>query len=356
VTISPKKLEHQAASFARKYLEGQGHQQNEYHLEPMATDGSTRLFWRIRLENLEDSMVIMANPPTSDFLRIENQAYLLIGRHLQEKGIPVPKILAQNLLRGLFIMTDLGNQHLQSVAKETTDPIPIYETVLDELIRFHVEARSGFDTQWCCQTPRYDTYVMRSLESDYFTKAFLIGYLGLNRDWSFLDPDFDYLAQKASLAKADCLIHRDFQSRNIIIKQGKIGFVDWQGARLGPPAYDLASLLIDPYVDLDESIRHALFDQYAIAVGNVDSALSEDLKRYYRYIAIQRNLQILGAFGFLTKARGKSKFSQYIPSAVITLHELLDVVSDPKLANLQVLAADLHEQFRKNPVSEKTVD
>lgn len=349
-----EKLEQQASSFARKYLEGEGHHQDQYHLEPMATDGSTRLFWRIHLEATGESLVIMANPPTTDFLRAENQAYLLIGQHLREKGISVPKILARNFLRGLFIMTDLGDQHLQSVVKQGEDPVSIYETVLEELIRLHLEARSGFDPQWCCQTPKYDTYVMRTYESDYFKKAFLIDYLGLKRDWSILTPDFDYLAQKASQAKADYVIHRDIQSRNILIKKGKIGFVDWQGARLGPPAYDLASLLIDPYVDLNESTAQELFDQYVKAMESLDHPLAEDLKRYYHYIAIQRNLQILGAFAFLTKERGKSTFSQYIGPSVARLYELLEKLGDTQLANLQGLAVELHEQFRKELVSKQT--
>lgn len=349
-----KKLQEQLLRFVGGYLQKHGYQPEEWNAKPIPTDGSTRMFLRIMGPDPDMGLVAMANPPTEDFLRQENQAYLAIGRHLRKRGVAVPQVLAHNLLRGFFLVSDLGTRNLQMVARQEADPIPHYEKVLDELLKLQVNGVSGFDQQWCCQTPKYDTYVMRSLESGYFAKAFLIGYLGLKRDLSFLDPDFDYLAQMASLSRADYLIHRDFQSRNIIVHKDKIGFVDWQGARLGPPAYDLASLLIDPYVNLNDSVREILFERYAKALEKIEKALAEDLRQYYLYIAVQRNLQVLGAFGYLTKVKRKAQFAQYIPPAIATLNRLLDMLSDPRLANLQNFGAELPERLRERSVAEKT--
>jgi len=336
-----EKIRRQIMSFVSGYLEKHGYQAQQWDLEPIPTDGSTRLFWRVKGPTLEASFVAMVNPPTEDFLREENQAYLFIGRHLHQRGVPVPQIFAHKLLRGFFLMADLGTTSLQAAIKNNTNPLPYYERVLDILVRLHTKGPKGFDTQWCCQTCKYDRYVMRSLESDYFKKAFLIGYLGLDRDLKPLDKDFDHLADMASLCNADSVIHRDFQSRNIMIQDDGVGILDWQGARLGPPAYDLASLVVDPYVDLDWSTRDAIYERYIKALAPSNLRWARDLERYFWYVAIQRNLQILGAFGFLTKQRQKQNFEEYIPRAVGILNKLLDRVQDNSLENLRALAHEL---------------
>jgi len=348
--MDPKteKIERQVKKLVSGYLDTHDYESNHWHLEPISTDGSIRLFWRVKGLVAEKGLVAMANPPVEAFLRQENQAYLFIGRHLQQRGISVPQIYAHNLVRGFFLMEDLGEQSLQSLVRAQTDPIAQYEKVLDQMLRLHTEGPKGFDPQWCCQTPAYDKYVIRTLESDYFRKAFLVGYLGLRRDWASLNKDLDYLADKVSSCRADSLIHRDFQSRNIMVRENGVGVLDWQGARLGPPAYDLASLVIDPYVDLDWATREALSRRYIEAIAPFSPQWAEDLKRYFWYVAIQRNLQILGAFGFLTKKRQKGTFEQYIPAAVLALRRLLVRVQDKSLENLRSVAHELQERIGKH--------
>ena len=336
------KFERQVLKFAERYLKQSG-LDNEWEMEPLVSDGSPRMFWRLASPNSNATFIAMANPPSEDIIRMENQAYLHIGRHLHEKGIPVPEILAHNMLRGFFLMTDLGDNNLQIISKQHHDPMTYYEKVLEQLLKLHTLAPQGFDPEWCCQTPSYDRYVMRSLESEYFKKAFLVAHIGLNRDWKDLDREFEYLADIVSSCKADSVIHRDFQSRNIMINEDNVGILDWQGARLGPPAYDLAALVIDPYVDLDWSIRDQIRDKYIEAIEPVNPGWAEDIRQHFWYVALQRNLQVLGAFGFLTTQRKKHSFKQYIPRAVDTLSHLLDSLGDQQLANLESVARDLKE-------------
>ena len=336
-----EKIQSQMFTFVSNYLQKQGYQPKDLDLEPLPTDGSTRLFWRVKSPDLKPSLIAMANPPTKDALREENQAYLFIGRHLHQRGIPVPEIFAHKALRGFFLMADFGTTNLQSAINGNTSPLPYYERVLDTLLQLHTEGPKGFDTQWCCQTSRYNRHVMRSLESDYFKKAFLIEYIGLKTDLEPLDKDFDYLADMVSKCNGDSLIHRDFQSRNIMIQNDGVGILDWQGARLGPPAYDLASLVVDPYVNLEWSIRDSIYETYVKALAPANLGWAQDLERYFWYVAIQRNLQILGAFGFLTKQRHKQNFEQYIPRAVVILNELVDRVQDKSLNNLRALAREI---------------
>jgi aminoglycoside/choline kinase family phosphotransferase len=308
---------------------------------PLQGDGSKRLFLRVTFSSSRPGLIAMANPPTDPAAMRENLAYLMIGKHLYHKGIPVPRIYKSDLERGLFLMEDLGPTNLQDIVSSNQDPVPVYEKVLEHLIRLQTKGVENFDTKWCCQTKRYDQTVMRRYEADYFRDAFLCNYLGLKGEWPQLDGPFNYLAETASGADNRFLLHRDFQSRNIMIFEGNTGFIDWQGARMGPLGYDLASLLIDPYTQLLPEQRDRIYEHYLLLIREYDAGLIDDLRTYYPYLAIQRNLQILGAFSFLTKTMNKTHFETYIPAAVRTLHDLLGQLNDSRLSPLSDLVKDL---------------
>ncbi|MCP4567900.1 MAG: phosphotransferase, partial [FCB group bacterium] len=191
---------------------------------------------------------------------------LMIGRHLRKKGIPVPEIHQYDLEHGWFIMEDMGKTSLQERVSLEKNPLPIYENVLNHLFLLQTKGAEDFDPSWCCQTERYDSIVMRQYESAYFREAFLHLYLGLKRDWPELEAPFCYLADKASDADNNFFLHRDFQSRNIMFSDDNIGIIDWQGGRIGPLGYDLASLLIDPYTELSVEIREDLYEMYLLRI------------------------------------------------------------------------------------------
>jgi len=119
-----------------------------------------------------------------------------------------------------------------------------------------------------------------------------------------------------------------------MFKNDQPGILDWQGARLGPLSYDLASLLIDPYVDLSEHEKKHLYHQYLLLLKEYRSEWIEPFQKYFPYLAIQRNLQILGAFSFLTRVQAKTYFEGYISPALKSLYRLLDELADPKLSYL----------------------
>ena len=152
---------------------------------------------------------------------------------------------------------------------------------------------------------------------------------------------FDHLAGTASEAGSRFFLHRDFQSRNIMVRKQGLGILDWQGARFGPLAYDLASLLIDPYVDLSGDEQRQIYCYYLEVLGKTLPEEERSFEKYYPYLALQRNLQILGAFSFLTRSRGKTYFEAYIPAAVRTLRGLLKDLNDPGLSPLKDLADSL---------------
>ena len=335
--------------FILEFLKTRGLSSDQFTIEPIPQDGSKRIFWRITPASSEGSYIAMTNPPIDDFTTRENLAYVMIGRHLYSKNIPVPEIHCFDHLRGWVIMEDLGKISLQHLVSSTKNPLTIYEKVIEILFRLQVEGTKGFDISWCCQTQRYDRNMMRQYESNYFRDSFLTDYLGLKKDWHELEGPFDHLAEMSSRPHSHFFLHRDFQSRNIMISNDNIGIIDWQGARLGPLGYDLASLLIDPYVGLSFQQRDHLVKAYLVLVKVHNPSWVEPIKKSFTYLAIQRNLQILGAFSFLTTVRKKTHFETYIPTALKTLEELLCQVDDPGLYPLRDVVMDLALKSGPNP-------
>lgn len=326
------------------FLQERGCPEDPVHSQRLAGDGSRRVFWRIRWKGSADSFIVMSNPPVDFAAGRENSAYLWIGQHLYSKGIPVPEIHSWDLETGWFLMEDMGCQHLQDAAVSGQDPMPLYQEVLKHLLRLQIDGASNFDPAWCCQTGRYDRRVMLRYEADYFVDAFLGRYLGIGTEGRDLSRAFGHLAEVASKADANFFLHRDFQSRNIMLRGGRVGFVDWQGGRLGPLAYDLASLIIDPYVHLSKDLKSAIRERYLDLLRRRNPAWADAVERYYPYLAIQRSLQILGAFAYLTRVMHKTYFEVYMPEALQTLDVLLHQVPDSEISGLRDLVVRLKSQ------------
>lgn len=288
----------------------------------LASDGSDRSFFRVELES--GSLIAMWNCG----FRAENDAYWEIGRHLASCGISVPKLYEYQRSMGWFLLEDLGDVSLQkAVCKENSKEgvFELYRPVLEALLWLQVKGRKGFNESWCYQGSRYDESLMLERESGYFLKAFLQDYVSWKRPQSYLKEEFLLLARRTlQLAPPAFLMHRDFQSRNVLISpEGKASIIDFQGARLGPLQYDIASLLLDPYVDLSGEIREAILQEYLEGLSEVISLSREAFLEAYPLVELHRNLQILGAFAYLGKVRGKSFFLQWIPAALANLGKLL---------------------------------
>ena len=283
-------------------------------------DGSDRQWSRFTAQKHSLIMVSHgiqgANPPT------EVNAFVSIGRHLFKKGIRVPRIYRWDYFSGLVCMEDLGDLHLEKLVHNLKTAGEIehrYHGIIDTLIKLSFEAVEDFNLAWTVDTQHYDQKLVIDKECRYFVQAFLVGHLGLDIDEEKLLPEFVNLAEQALKYAVRGLMHRDFQSRNIMIKDGEDYVIDFQGARLGPIQYDLASLLIDPYVNLPDLLQHRLLD-YAIDCIFRKAAVSrEKIRMGYNYCRLTRNLQILGAFGFLGRKKGKRRFLRYMPAALETL-------------------------------------
>jgi aminoglycoside/choline kinase family phosphotransferase len=314
-------------------------------LAPIAGDGSRRIFWRVGDPKSDLSWIAMENAPTDEFTKRENAAYLNIGRHLRDKGLPLPEIYRFDLDKGWFIMEDFGDVSLQTACGREKERVPMYARVVEILFQQQTKGSEGFDTSWTCQTKVYDRQVMRRYEVEYFKEAFLGTYLGFRKEWPELEGSFEHLIEEASKAESLFFLHRDFQSRNIMITENKIGILDWQGGRLGPLGYDLASLLVDPYTKLPVPEKEEIYNTYLRLLRREQPHRLASFQHSFPYLAIQRNLQILGAFSFLSKVRGKIYFEDYIPGALISLRDLLETVTDRELSGLKSLVRALPDSL-----------
>jgi len=306
--------------------------------EMLPGDGSDRAWFR--LFRNEKSLVAVNHGIQTESRSGEMESWIKIGRFLKTKGVPVPDIHAFDTFSGWAVMEDLGDVSLQGYLQNTPSSghrFSIYQKVIEHLIEFSVEGTRGFDLRWAYQTPIYDQNLIVERECRYFLDAFVNHYLGLDIPQDMLEEEFQLLARQAMEHSLFGLMHRDFQSRNIMVANGNIFFIDFQGARIGPIQYDLASLLIDPYVDLPVSLQDMLLD-FAIKRLTQRRTLNPDrFREGYRIFAVCRNLQVLGAFAYLTRVKCKTAFAAYIPTAVTTLSRLmgtLPVASFPRLKAL----------------------
>ena len=294
--------------------------------EELAGDGSPRRFYRVTGKGGNWVVMVHECPPKDQRGVTENDSFLYIARHLREKGVPVPEVYHYDKERGWFVMEDLGDRHLQtevtSIQGDRGRLLATYQRVIDLLILIQVEGREGFDLAQTHNAP-YDQEFMLAWESGYFHAAFLKGYLGIEIPEEELREEFEDLARLAAEAQSGYFLYRDFQSRNIMVKGSKLGLLDFQGARLGPLQYDLASLLLDPYVELEGGVQEELLAYY---MGRIQDHITLDYQKFrdeYPLIALHRTMQILGAFAFLGQARGREYFRAYIPPAVKSLRALL---------------------------------
>lgn len=301
-------------------------------------DGSDRNWYR--LTSGHRSLIMADHGIRSQDSTTEVDSFVSIGQYLHKKGMPVPEIYLYDTFSGLVFMDDLGRADLQSVITETdhTDKIiSHYKSVLNLLINFSVSCGEDFDGSWTYQTRRYDKNLIIEKECRYFVDAFLNGFTGMEVDYENFADEFSIIADNALSSATYGFMHRDMQSRNIMVLNNNYYFIDFQGGRIGPIQYDIASLLIDPYVELPLPVQDQLLHYSFEVLSSKVHMESADFFSSYRYCAMARNLQILGAFGYLSRIKGKTYFENYIPAALKSLKHILNLAGKAKFPKLTSL-------------------
>ena len=316
---------------------------NKLHMQMISSDGSLRVFFRIIEKGV--SLCVGVSPLEAQGLHLEEASSAIsIGRHLYSKKIPVPQILAANKQTGVILFEDCGDTRLYDIIKESREQgdelkekaEDLYQKTIQKLVHMQIEGANAFDTSWCYDTPEYNLEVMVKKESEYFLRAFWCELLKEEKP-SGVSEEFGEIAANAALGLPLFFLHRDFQCRNIMVVDFEVKFIDFQGGRLGPPGYDLASLLIDPYSMLDESTRNQYLQLYLNELHNCIEYREDIFLKQYSYLVLQRNLQIIGAFAFLYKTREKIFFKKYIKPALENLSSILQAKEFHQYRNLRAI-------------------
>lgn len=276
--------------------------------EPVNHGGSDRRFWRGR--GVAAGLIAVFYGPE----KAENGRYAHCADFLHRHGVRVPAVLAHDADWRRLLMEDAGSEDLWSHRHETW-PVrrELYTKALREAARMHALDLSAAEEEHVLREP-FDATLYR-WEQDYFFDHFL-GADTAGR-WRALVP-LDTQAEELA-AKPRVLVHRDLQSQNVMVRDGEVTLIDFQGMRAGLAGYDLASLLYDPYVEMSDAERAELSGFYFDFAGLADRTAWED---ELRACARQRLMQALGAYGFLGRVKGKTAFLDHIPVAAERLAAL----------------------------------
>ncbi|MBA3961327.1 MAG: phosphotransferase [Chthoniobacterales bacterium] len=278
--------------------------------------GSERKFYRVQFAPGNSIVLVKYEPGET-----ENQRYVEIAEFLATHKIRAPEIYFHDPAKGLIWLEDLGERDLWSYREESWEiRRPLYESALVEVAKLHrVTAADSAEIKR--DLPAQFDAALYLWEQSYFFEQCLGRRFGMPAEkWRALAelPALRSIAEQlASYPRV--LVHRDFQSQNIILREEKACLIDFQGMRPGLGEYDLASLLYDPYVRLTSKEHQELSDFYQARAEIADSAFTERL----RLCAMQRLMQALGAFGYLGLVRQRQEFLGHIPAALYSLGEIV---------------------------------
>lgn len=292
---------------------------------PIEGDGSSRQMFRLLGPDYENAVGVIG--PDAD----ENRAFLSFSRSFREAGLSVPEIYRADEAEGVYIEEDLGDTTLFSALSSArkheggdfpSSMLPLYRRVVEELPRFQVKGGKVVDYSVAYPRAAFDRQsIMWDL--NYFKYHFLkLAQIPFNE--ASLEKDFKRLT--AFLVKADRthFLYRDFQSRNIMIREGEPWFIDYQGGRRGALQYDIASLLYDAKAALPDRVREILLARYLDALEEYMPVERDSFLAFYRGYVLVRILQAMGAYGYRGFFERKIRFLQSVPPAIDNIEQLLD--------------------------------
>ena len=287
--------------------------------------GSNRVYYRLSASDGKTVVGVEGTNPD------ENRAFLVIGRHLHDAGLPVPEILAVSDSGMCYLLQDLGDESLFGLMESardcgtySTEQTALLEKVMRLLPDLQFKGGDGMDYSVCFPCESFDR---RSIfwDLNYFKYSFLKA-TGLEFHEAKLEDDFDRLAT-VLLADApyNTFMYRDFQARNVMVKDGEPWFIDFQGGRRGPVEYDVASFLWQARAAYPASLREHLIDTYIDSLARYRKVDASAFRKGLMHFVLFRTLQVLGAYGFRGYFERKQHFIESIPQAIGNLKDLLAV-------------------------------
>ncbi len=322
--------------------------------EMLPLSGSYREYCRIK--NANRSVIGACNEDVK-----ENTAFLSFSKHFFQKGLPVPEIYAVSGNTKNYLQEDLGDTTLFDFLSEHREVegfsgkiVSEYQKVLKVLPRIQIIGGRDLDFSVCYPRAAFDKQSMM-WDLNYF-KYYFLKLAKIPFDEQALEDDFQIFSDYLLSADSGYFMYRDFQSRNIMLKNGAVYFIDYQGGRRGALQYDLASLLYDGKADIPPAIRAQFFSEYVEELKKYIPVNEKEFSSYFNGFVLIRIMQAMGAYGFRGFYEKKEHFLKSIPFAVKNLNYLLPEVDFPvKLPELMKVLQGLtqSETLKEIGTSEK---
>lgn len=322
--------------------------------EELSASGSNRKYFR--LEGKTHTVIGVEGTSLE-----ENRAYIEMSKHFHTAGIPVPRLLAQSEDGMYYIQEDLGDTLLFDYIADGRKTGVFHENekkmlrkTMRKLAEIQIKGSKDLDFTICYPQAEFNG---RSIlwDLNYFKYCFLKA-TGLDFQENRLEDDFDRLSEVLLRSKSNTFMYRDFQSRNVMIKDNEPYFIDFQGGRKGPLYYDVASFLWQAKAKYSPELREELLQTYLGALKELMPVDETDFRRQLNHFILFRILQVLGAYGYRGYFEKKPHFLQSIPYAMENLREILknDIPEYPYLTEVLKRMTDL-KQFREISISRPLV-
>ena len=292
---------------------------------PIAASGSARKYFRIIID--KRTLIGTYSENTE-----ENEAFLAFSKHFHGLGLNVPEVFAVNEEKTCYLQSDFGDDnlfaHVQkaliangpstgsgALASFGENVIELYKKALKHLVKLQVIGHKGLDYSKAYPTERFDRQAILD-DLNYFKYYFVKPHEEIDFNETRLGKDFEAFADFVSQAPCDFFMYRDFQSRNIMVKEGELYFIDFQGGRKGPLNYDVVSLLYQVKAQIPQPVRDELIQYYKEELKQFVDPEEVKFDTYQPYFVYLRLLQVLGAYGFRGLIQKKSHFIESIPYAL----------------------------------------
>ena len=289
-------------------------------IDEMPSSGSNRRYFRLT----GDPTLIGVSGESAE----ENRAFLYMAAHFRSKGLPVPQVVAQSDDSIFYLQEDLGDQLLFN-AIEKGRQTGVFDEYEKELLRktmrllpvVQFAGAEGMDFSYCYPQSEFNG---RSIlwDLNYFKYCFLKA-TGIEFQENMLEDDFQKMTDVLLRSGSATFLYRDFQSRNVMVKDGEPWLIDFQGGRKGPVYYDVASFLWQAKANYPDSLRQELLKEYIDTLRRYQPVDESYFYAQLRHFVLFRTLQVLGAYGFRGYFEKKPHFIQSVPFAIENLRRLL---------------------------------
>jgi N-acetylmuramate 1-kinase len=312
-------------------------------IDKLTGDASTRRYYRIFTDG--GSHVVCLDNPFEE--GESNHPFLSVQQFLYHRNIRVPLIYDHNLPKGYILQEDLGNETLlQHLSKISTakEEFNLYSEIVGQLLELHrIPAAAVNNKNLFKLSFDYQKY----MDETRFTFKYFLNFFNKIQDENiFRELELLFAPIMKRLASQKMVItHRDFHSRNLMVKDGKFIFIDFQDARWGIPQYDLVSLLEDCYYDLDDSNRQKLKRMYydGLSLDIHGQSSYEEFEAFYRDMLIQRVFKAVGSFCYIYNWRKDDRYLKYIGFAMEKIRKVM--MTDSRYKDLKKI---LFEHYYAN--------